>query len=275
MATLKAPAVTDSVYEQTRVSRIASVLSDLDKRLSQAAMARFRAFVENTKQNMKLVPIPNMQNHVGSLWDRLFEPPVHAQNMYYNTTYTTVVGDTTADDTGYFYAYGVTDASAGCSCHEAQVQTTLTSTGGGYVVNNSQGGPYAEVQESYYLQSADFNDDGYITATSVHSAYCPIGNVWFINQEQTVSSNPLQVIRAYYYCNPQGGPCVKAAGFYTHRRCNPLGVCNGLLSRQNNWPFTLQTVAQISISGNLICAADKATAQQMITCSSPDPKPGQ
>jgi hypothetical protein len=104
---------------------------------------------------------------------------------------TDVVGDTDSNDTGYFYAYGVTDTSSSCYCHQSNVQTTLTSTGGGYVSNSTQGGEFAEVQEAYYLQDGiDYGGDGYITATSIHNAYCPIANLWFVSQQQTVSSNP-------------------------------------------------------------------------------------
>ena len=48
-------------------------------------------------------------------------------------------------------------------------------------------------------------------------------------------------------------------------------VCWGPYVLASDWPYTLQRVSQIFISGNLICAADHPTAQQVARCYSPDP----
>jgi hypothetical protein len=119
---------------------------------------------------------------------------------------------------------------------------------------------------------------GQASALTAHTAYCPYVRGYFINQN-TAATNPFVAIHAYYFCQPYGGPCEKAPNplngqqTYTHDRCNPGNVCNRVYSRENNWPFTLQRVAQISIGGNIICVASKEGAQRRIACDSPDPKP--
>jgi hypothetical protein len=228
---------------------------------------------------MKLVRIPPMNVQDGSLnWvQRLlaqFSPIVHAQGMGYGGLYTTV----TVDLDGIVYATGTTNAMSGCSCHQAMASTTVTLPTGHAAQATSYGpGEIAQATAVLDMTEGDFTD-GDIYATT-HTAYCPYLHRDFINNVQTGITNPFISIYAYYFCQPRGGPCVKAPNpmtgerTYTHDRCNPGKVCNRIYSRNNNWPFTLQRVVQISIGGDVSCIAAREGAQQRLDCGSPDPKP--
>jgi hypothetical protein len=172
----------DIPYEQARLARISAAVGELEARLSPRALLAFKTFAWSTKPHMKLIPLPDMQQHVASWMDRLFAPlgplVVHAQGMYYGSTYL----DATADGTT-MYATGITDTSAACSCHQSYVTTTITFPDGGWTdASDPQGGTsaYSEADLWYTLEDADYDVGGDITVSSLHNSWCPVGDVWFI-----------------------------------------------------------------------------------------------
>jgi hypothetical protein len=176
----------DIPYEQARLARISAAVGELEARLSPRALLAFKTFAWSTKPHMKLIPLPDMQQHVASWMDRLFAPlgplVVHAQGMYYGSTYL----DATADGTT-MYATGITDTSAACSCHQSYVTTTITFPDGGWTdASDPQGGTsaYSEADLWYTLEDADYDVGGDITVSSLHNSWCPVGDVWFITAVQ-------------------------------------------------------------------------------------------
>lgn len=276
------PSTTDSAVMQQRreegLRLVQRIMQSVQGGLTPMGAARLHGFADAQKRSVVLIPIPAMHPHVARGWvDRLEEylsvRPVHAQGMIpYSSLYTVVTG---VDDDGIIYATGTTNAFSGCNCHSVSTYTLITLPSGHQAGDTDPGGhgEVAQTTASLAMSGSDFQVDGTINVNTTHNAYCPISYTQFVNNEQTAVTPPLKNIRAYYRCDQSGGQCTTNMGFRAHRRCNPGNVCDLLLSVQNNWLYTLQTVAQISINGGLTCAAEKSTAQQQTSCHSPDPVP--
>lgn len=207
---------------------------------------------------------------------RIFSlPSVYAQGM---TPYASLYTVTNADEDGFVYATGTTNAQSGCNCHDVNTYTTLTLPGGRWD-GDTRFGAGEVAQATVVMQLLPSDESGFMQASTQHNAYCPISQAQFVNGEQTAQNNALQKIRAYYKCAVvSNGQCVSgqhpffpSTQVYTHDRCNPGNICNRLYSRNNSWLFTLQTVWQTSVGAGIQCAAiGPPDAQMRIACVSPD-----
>lgn len=182
--------MTESEGVQLRINVATAAMNRLRGELSADGYRRLAEAIRGQKRNVKLVPLPSMAPKAAgpaTLLERLRQivslPAVYAQGM---TPYSSLYTVTSADEDGFVYATGTTNAQSGCNCHSVNTYTTLILPGG-RMAGDTVFGPGEVAQATVSMQLLPSDSSGFMQANTSHVNYTQ-----FVNNEQTSHSNLLQ-----------------------------------------------------------------------------------
>jgi len=183
----------------------------------------------------------------------LVAPRIAGAMTYGRVTYS----DMSVGSDGTIYGWGVTDAnSGGCYCHTAKVTTTIRSPNGrARTASDLYGSRDHEYARADVQLSFDQNDLGEYMESSVHWAFCPYCNCYYVNGGTTQSTMSISLAyTTFQTVNDDGdGHCkctpdcqnniTPACGLpYTtvtipHSPCDPFYYCGFIRWRVGSGPY--------------------------------------